>query len=135
MVNKMEKVILLSTSVGAIFNLLLNFILIPNLSTNGAAIATLIAESLVTLVQLFFSFKFIKNIISLKNFFKYLIGSLLFIPIIILFNLFDYNDIIKLFLLTTLSGIIYFLYLIVIKDIFFLTGLEKFKNFIRLRGQ
>jgi O-antigen/teichoic acid export membrane protein len=135
MVNKMETVILLSTSIGAIVNLLLNLILIPTLSTNGAAIATLIAEFLVTLVQLFFSFKFIKTILSLKNFFKYLLGSLLFIPIIILFNHYYFNDTIKLIVLTTLSGIIYFLYLFVIKDILFLTGLEKFKNIIKLRGK
>ena len=45
-----EKLILLSTSVGAITNLILNRILIPHYAENGAAVATVIAEMAVAAV-------------------------------------------------------------------------------------
>ena len=45
-----EKLILISTSVGAIVNLTLNALLIPRYAENGAAVATTIAEAAVALV-------------------------------------------------------------------------------------
>jgi O-antigen/teichoic acid export membrane protein len=132
MVNKKEKIIFLSTSVGAIVNIILNLILIPNFSFNGAAFATLIAEFLVTLIQFIFTYKLIKTIFSFKDFFKYLLGSFLFIPIIFFLNRFDFNDIIMLVLQSSLSGIIYLIYLSLIGDSLFLKTIENLKRFLNI---
>lgn len=47
-----EKIVIISTLCGAIVNFILNFILIPQYSQNGAAIATVVAEFSVTAVML-----------------------------------------------------------------------------------
>jgi O-antigen/teichoic acid export membrane protein len=54
-----EKLVIISTCVGALVNLSLNMLLIPKYSHNGAAIATVIAETLVTITQLVIAHKFI----------------------------------------------------------------------------
>jgi len=48
-----ERIVLLSEIVGAITDLIINFILIPSLASSGAAIGTLVAEAIVLLVQYF----------------------------------------------------------------------------------
>ena len=55
--NKKDSIYLTSTMVGAIFNLIINWILIPKYQANGAAFGTIVAEFSVMLVQ----------IISVKN--------------------------------------------------------------------
>lgn len=53
-----ERKVLLSTSLGAIANIILNSILIKLYAQNGAAIASVISETTVTLTMLFFERKF-----------------------------------------------------------------------------
>ena len=65
-----EKKLLHCTLVGAISNILLNSILIPNYQQNGAAIASVISETLVTLMAFIYSKKYIR--IKLKG--RYLIA-------------------------------------------------------------
>lgn len=54
-VNRLEKYCLISTIIGAIVNVGLNFIFIPWLSLNGAAITTVISEFVVLVLSLYFS--------------------------------------------------------------------------------
>ncbi len=56
-----EKITLLSVLIGAIMNFCINAMLIPKLGSKGAAIGTLIAESSVAIIQIFFSQKFINK--------------------------------------------------------------------------
>lgn len=53
--NGKEKIVLYSEITGVVVNLLLNYILIMKYSVLGAAIATLVTETLVTLIQLTYS--------------------------------------------------------------------------------
>lgn len=62
-----QKISLYCTGVGAVANVLINFILIPYMGVAGAAIATLIAQAISALfVPLFF----VKDRVSVKMFFK-----------------------------------------------------------------
>ncbi len=54
-----EKLTLLSVSIGAVVNFTLNSLLIPRYGANGAAIATVFAESSVTIFQMFCAKKYI----------------------------------------------------------------------------
>ncbi len=54
-----EKLVIISTCIGALVNFSLNMVLIPKLAHNGAAIATTIAETLVTVTQLVIARKYI----------------------------------------------------------------------------
>lgn len=61
-VNK-EKIVLYSTILGAIVNVVLNFLLIEKFSQNGAAVASVITESCVVLYQ----FYYVKKLISIDH--------------------------------------------------------------------
>lgn len=53
---KKENYTLIASVVGALINLIINAFLIPKLGAEGAAIATVIAESVVMIVQVYFSY-------------------------------------------------------------------------------
>lgn len=113
-----EKYSLVSVCVGAIINLILNFLLIPVFLENGAAIASVITETFVTILMLMFSNKVIKINIEKKFILSiiYATTSLIFIVIIcdIIFN--SLHIIINLFLQILLGMISYFGILIINKN-------------------
>lgn len=63
---KREKFLTISVTVGALVNMFLNLLLIPLLMSMGAFIATLIAELVVTIIQLYY----IKDMFTLSEIFK-----------------------------------------------------------------
>ena len=70
-------IVILSISIGAITNLLLNLILIPRYGHNGTAIAYMLAETLVSIsmfcfCELFIGF-FIGNILGVRNYYEQLV--------------------------------------------------------------
>lgn len=65
----------ISVSVGAVVNIIANLFLIPTLSGNGAAIATVIAETTVTGVQLYFVRSTISRRQLFKSIWKYLVSG------------------------------------------------------------
>ena len=72
-----EKYVIISTSVGAALNFLLNLLLIPVLQQDGAAIATVIAECSVTLTQAIIAARFIPGRIFSSAYANYYVGTLL----------------------------------------------------------
>lgn len=69
-----EAIVIKCTAIGAVVNFLLNLILIPKLSQNGAAIATVVAEGLVTGSMFFIGRKYIPFRPFNKNFISVVIG-------------------------------------------------------------
>ena len=57
-----ENIVIMSTLVGAIVNFTLNLVLIPQYAQNGAAIATVIAESCVTITMIILGVKYLSLI-------------------------------------------------------------------------
>ena len=80
---KRQKEFTISVIIGAIVNFILNFILIKAYKSNGAAVATVVAELVVTLVQLYF----VRKDFDLKGIFKssinYLISALVMLAVCI----------------------------------------------------
>ena len=72
-------IVILSISIGAITNLLLNLILIPRYGHNGTAIAYMLAETLVSISMFCFGRKYIPVHIFKKEYFHYIILSLIHI--------------------------------------------------------
>lgn len=66
----------LSVTIGAIINVILNFMLIPKYKSIGTCIATLIAEFFVTLIQYIMVRDYIENKSFIINTIKYLFASL-----------------------------------------------------------
>ena len=79
-----EKMVLYALLVGAISNIVLNFILIPRYHATGAAVATLISQSILSGLELFWG----RNIINLSQvgrfFMIYLGNTLIMVPFVLL---------------------------------------------------
>ena len=125
---KKEKISLYACIAGATANIILNAILIPVHGHRGAAIGTLISQTVVMLGQIipqhiyFFRKKYIKNILSVI--FSTLIMS---ISVYIVIKYFESN-IFKIVFSTGLGILIYALCLFLTKNIIFLEYLRYFKN-------
>ena len=74
---KQEKTVLIASVISAGTNLLLNFLVIPTMSLNGAAMTTLIAEIIVCLIAVNYSKRYVHLKESLRVFFPVLTGCLL----------------------------------------------------------
>ena len=79
---KRERMFLISTFVGMVVSLILNFLLIPKLGYIGASIGLLVSETTVCMFLLFFSIKFFKFTIKLKTIIRYLYICIPFIWLI-----------------------------------------------------
>ena len=77
-----ENIVVKCTIFGAITNFTLNLILIPLMANNGAAIATCVAEFMVTFVMIFIGRKFLPIEYSIKRYSNYIIGSALMFCVI-----------------------------------------------------
>lgn len=71
-----EKIVLLSVLVGAAINILLNIVLIPKHGHEGAAIATLIAEGTVLILQIILAKELLKFLKADMNLYKVIIASI-----------------------------------------------------------
>lgn len=111
-----ESIVIKSTVVGAVINLLLNFILIPKFSHHGAAVATLLAEIGVTATMIFIGREFIPVKWKDKKFMNYIIGSILMGIGIYSISLIKLNIAIELILSFIAGILIYATYLMIVKD-------------------
>ena len=105
-----EKKLFFSTIVGAISNICMNAILIPLYNQNGAALASVISEALVTFITYRYSIKYIKMKIDKKIFIDAFI-SVLFMTIAVVVM----SDIITAELISLLLSVIVgiFIYLLI----------------------
>lgn len=106
-----EKLILLSTSVGAVTNFILNSILIPRYAENGAAIATVIAELAVAVVCLMNVRRYFDMKQVLCSVWHYWLAAVV-IPIVVLMTrIMHVYYIVQIILAIPLSAILYLLIL------------------------
>lgn len=115
---KREKEFTISVVTGAIINFIFNLILIGSLKSIGAAVATVIAELSVTLVQLYF----VRKDFNLREIFKssinYLIAGVLMLGLCWGIGLLIHNNLICLIVQVVSGIVIYAAVLILLKDKF-----------------
>lgn len=130
-----EKKVLYSVIVGAIINFSLNWLLIPKYAQNGAAVATVIAEGFVLLVQIFLGYKCLKfKIFTSENLKVILANIFLGIGALLITNYFTGKSIIVNLLLKIILGIlIYIIVLIILKEKFIIEYINKFIKKIKGR--
>lgn len=125
---KKEKMVFIATLISAIVNFSLNFVFIPWLGINGAAITTIIAEVLVCAIAVICSRGCVKLGKCIRNFVSVVVGCVLFV----LAGIFIKNSIsiyyIRLPVTVILSCIIYLLVLIVTKNEFLYSVLSRMKR-------
>lgn len=112
-----EKIIFWATCGGAVTNLIINFILIPEYSYNGAAIATVIAEGMVMLISLILGRKLINIWKMLKGGWQYIIACLpmLLAYFVIPRSAFS-NYLMYMFLMIAIGVVSYFLALLLMRN-------------------
>ena len=116
-----ENIVIKCTLFGAITNFTLNLILIPLMANDGAAIATCVAEFMVTFIMLIIGRKYLPIEYSFKRFSNYIIGSaLMFGAIMLVNNIITMSIIIQLFLMVVVGMSIYGGYLYIKRDEMFM---------------
>lgn len=123
-----ENRVIICTAIGALLNLILNFITIPLWSHLGAAISTLCAEVAVTISMMYVGRHFIPINWKNKLFFNYIIATLFMGTAIILLTLIPMNNWEYLVTTTLLGSCIYICYLIKSKDDLIINILSKLKH-------
>lgn len=114
-----EKKILISTIFGAVLNILLSFFLIRLFSHNGAAVASVLSECLVAIIQIAYAKKYIKIHISLRYVISTLTACICMMLIVIMTNNFLYDEasnLTQLLLLIVCGVLSYFFILIISKN-------------------
>lgn len=119
-----EIYVLQGTVMGAIVNIILNFLLIPKYGENGAAIASVVAEFFVLCVCIFNVKKELKRINVLNCYLKYFKKAILVLAIVLICKFLITNTILCLFISIFISVVVYiFIYKKEIKLI--IEGLDK----------
>lgn len=113
-----EKILLFATVVGAVLNFTLNQILIPSYQHNGAAIASIISEFVVTTIMIYYSLNTVKIPILTKH--NTIVVVISTISMLVVYKLLDYalqfsNIFVKFTVLGFISIFIYFLTLLILK--------------------
>ena len=106
----MDKVFVSSIVIGAITNLIINILLIPQYGADGAAIATLLTELIVCLVQVYTASKDINILLVFKKNLWFLISSIIMLFIVIFVSNSFSNNYVAL-ILEIITGIVIYLLL------------------------
>lgn len=123
-----EVLVIVSTLVGAITNLTLNWILIPQMAQDGAAIATSIAEFSVIAVMFVIGRKYIPFKALNTTFFRIFLFSIIIVLPIPLIKQLPYSDFVLFFLEIVVALFIYMLLLAVTKNEFMVMIYNYVKN-------
>lgn len=127
----MERYVIMSTAIGACINFTINYLLIPQYGQYGAAIGTIIAEFMVTTVMIMSGKRYLSvNFISKQNL-HYIIGSMIMSVLLVFLFILPLGKTNYLLIGIPLSVLVYYIYLLMIKDPFALQMrnliLSKFK--------
>ena len=111
-----EKITLDGAIIGAVVNLLLNFIFIPIWKENGAALTTLIAEVTVFLIYLRITRQYYTHLNGIKTMLQCFIGSMGIVMVLFVFRNMEMNIIIRILVKVMVSVFVYFALEIVTKN-------------------
>lgn len=111
-----EKKCLYVSICAALTNLIFNFILIPTLSYEGAAIASVISETVATTGTLFFAHKSVDFREGGTSIFKNILACLIIIPLSYIFHILFVNEILVIICVIISSVFFYYVILYFLKD-------------------
>ena len=123
--NNKERLNLIFIVFASIVNFLLNCFLIPRYSEAGAAIASVIAESCVSVCSIIFGYKYIKTKFVIANCFRYIVNSLLMGIVVYFISGLITSYILKLVVSIVVGVGIYGILLLIEKDFIVMSVLEK----------
>ena len=110
----------ISVCIGAAVNFILNCLLIPNFKSVGAALASVIAEAIITIVQFILAKDYISISKILKNATKYLISGIVMLIILFAFARNREPSVFNSLIISAIGATAYFTTLLLLKDEFIL---------------
>lgn len=133
--SQQDKKFMFSITLGAVCNFLLNLLLIRYMGSYGAAVASLIAESVITLVMFYFVREYVSLRIVISVSWKPLLsGVIMFVPCAFL----GYKmqpTIINTMIVAVVGVVIYMGVLLVLKDAFLMNAIQMVKNRVYKRHE
>lgn len=123
--NKLDKMVLFATIISAFVNVLMNFILIPHLSLNGAAITTVMAEAIVMIIVFISSgeYRRQKNVVNVM--FKSIVGCIGIVLVCSAIQKFDFSFVIDTLLKIAISIVVYVIIECMVKNQLFVDNISK----------
>jgi O-antigen/teichoic acid export membrane protein len=126
---KKEHIFTATVLCGACINFTLNIILIRRYQALGAALSSVIAESVITIIQFFY----IRNILNIKSIFsgawRNILSSIIMFTVLHILKQIMHVNILSLLFMILISGIVYLLSLLILRDKFIFslinTGVNK----------
>jgi O-antigen/teichoic acid export membrane protein len=126
-----EKLIMVSTFTGAVVNMVSNAILIPSYAENGAAVATVAAETIVTVICFFNIRRFFDMKKVFKEYWQYIIATIPIIPIYKVAKIVVKNIWVRTLAVVIISATAYFVILIVLRNPYIYKIIELFGSKIK----
>ena len=125
----LERYYTYSVIVAALVNFVFNYLMIPKYLQNGAAIGTVVAETVGPLIMLFFAREHIKKIsfFSRKRL-KYFIATFMMSLVIIFIKKLNYSSVVTIIYSFILGGILYIGVLLLLKEEICVEGIKIIKN-------
>lgn len=118
-----------SVVAGTLVNFVLNIILIPLLLSQGAVIASVVAESVVLLTQLLLVKKQIKILEIIKNIYKYIIAAIMMSAVLMLVSFkWIENILMRMGLTVIVGGVVYVVVLIFLKETYVIQYWKKISS-------
>ena len=131
---KKHKIYTISIVVGAFLNFIMNLILIPKYYSIGAAVASVIAEIVITIIQIIYIVYYVKGI-KMKDIFshcwQYILSGILMFTCLKIISVFMNANIYNSLVLVFIGMIIYFAVLLILRNELVLEGINKVKNTIK----
>lgn len=125
---KRQKEYTISVAIGVLFNLILNWILILNFQSIGAAIATVLSQLVVDAIQVFYVRKDINWRPIIQLFVKYLFASLIMFAGCMLVEIFISAGLARLLIQCIIGVALYVGMLVLLKDKFLFKIIDKIKE-------
>ena len=123
-----ENKVILCTALGALVNLILNIWLIPRYAQDGAAVSTLLAETMVTFSMIFIGKKYIPIRWKSKSFLHYLVATcLMTLALHFASDLFE-SDIANFVFSVMIGTVIYGMWLFVVREAFLTTLISQIRT-------
>lgn len=120
-----EKLIMQSTLTGAVTNFILNMLLIPKYAENGAAVATVLAETMVTVVCFRNIGKFYDRKKIFSKYYQYWIAAVPIPVIVLLVKCIQIHYILRIFISVSVSAVCYFALLWLMKNPYLAEGIKR----------
>lgn len=111
--------------IGACVNLIANICLIPSLGAIGAAIASVLAETIIAITQLWIVRKEISSLAIIKQSLKYIISGFIMFFTLLLINKYLQPSIMNTLVLISSGCFVYFSSLFILRDSFFIENTKK----------